>query len=350
MEDRDDFSGGNSTTAKPPTLAQTTVTSDVFPGNKKSKQYWAEANWDVGPVTLTYLPAFRSWEQDDLLLQSANFISSGVPLHQKFLTPKDDFLTQELRVSSQADSKVQWQGGVFYYHNELQNSNNNYLANPDGSAYGVLSTTDDQKDTKNLGVFAEATFALNESTRATLGARYDDTKMVVSETFFNNPFATCGTPSAFLFPLPPGVVCTGVARANVPPPPPASLNDVELNFYNFNYKARLEHDLTKENMLYGMVSTGFRPGDVGIVNRAPNFLDAEKLTSYEVGSKNRFLDNSLQLNVGLYYYDYQGFQTSYRPNTPNPADFAGIGNTVATNCASHEYWRRAGIAVSADGT
>jgi iron complex outermembrane receptor protein len=66
-----------------------------------------------------------------------------------------------------------------------------------------------------------------------------------------------------------------------------------------------------------MVSTGFKPGDVGIYTPglgvyAPNVLAAEKLTSFELGSKNRFLDDSLQVNGALYYYDYAGFQTSYR--------------------------------------
>ena len=65
--------------------------------------------------------------------------------------------------------------------------------------------------------------------------------------------------------------------------------------------------------MYGMISTGFRPGDAGIVNQAPNYLGAEKLTSNEFGSKNRYLDDSLQLDADLYYYDYRGFQTSYVP-------------------------------------
>jgi len=327
-ENRDAFSGGNSTTAAPPTLALKTVTSEIFPGHKEQRQYWAEANWDLGPVTLTYLPAYRSWEQDDHLLQSSNFISTGVPLEQKFLTPTDTFLTQEVRVSSQNDSKVQWQGGLFYYHNELDNSNHNYLANPDGTELSVLSHTSDQKDTKDLGIFAEATIPLTAAMRITLGARYDDTKVVVSEFFFDNPFSLCGTPLQFLIPLPPGVHCTGPGQANVPPPPGDSINDVEVTFHNFNYKVRLEYDLTQKNMLYGMVSTGFRPGDAGIASHALNIVDAEKLTSFEVGSKNRFLDDSLQLNVGVYYYDYHGFRTSYIPNTPSPGDFASIRNSI----------------------
>ena len=114
------------------------------------------------------------------------------------------------------------------------------------------------------------------------------------------------------FVLPPGVNCVGPGQASVPPPPGGSINDVALTFHNFNYKARLEYDLAPRNMVYGMVSTGFRPGDAGITTQAHRGLRtqysvaAEKLTSYELGSKNRFLDDSLQLNAAVYYYNYSG--------------------------------------------
>jgi len=323
------FSGGNVTTAAPPTLALTTLTSAVFPGHKEQRQYWAEANWDVGPVTLTYLPAYRTWEQNDLLLQAANFIGSGVPLHQRFLTPTDSFQTHELRVASKDGSFVQWQAGAFYYRNELENSNHNYLAGPAEAELVVQSHTNDQKETKNLGYFAEATVPLAATLRMTLGVRYDDTKVNVSEFLYENLFSLCGTILQFAAPLPPGATCTGPGKASVPSPPGSSVSGVEVKFTNFNYKARLEYDLTQKNMLYGMVSTGFRPGDAGIVSGALNKVASEKLTSYEFGSKNRFLDDSLQLNVGVYYYNYHGFRTSYIPNTPSPVDFASFRNSVS---------------------
>jgi iron complex outermembrane receptor protein len=330
-EDRDAFSGGESTTAATPTRALTTLSSPLYPGRKISRQYWAEANWDLGSVTITYQPAYRQWRQNDDLLTAASFISTGVPLRQRFRTPKDDFLTQELRFSSESSSALQWQAGVFYYDNELDNSNLNFLANPDGSVRVVQTSTSDQKETKSLGAFAEATFSPVEAVRMTLGARYDDTKVSVTETFYNNLFSLCGTPIQFLVPLPPGTSCAGLATGNVPSPPADSISGVNLKFHNFNYKARLEYDLASKNILYGMVSTGFRPGDAGIANRALNIVKAEKLTSFEVGSKNRFLDDSLQLNAGLYYYSYHGFRTAYIPNTPSPADFANFQNSVNLN-------------------
>jgi iron complex outermembrane receptor protein len=95
-------------------------------------------------------------------------------------------------------------------------------------------------------------------------------------------------------------------------------------FYNTTYKFRLEHDLTKANLLYTMVSTGFIPGDVQVSSDAAGApvasdYSAEKLTAYEFGSKNRFLQNRLQVNGGVFYYDYGGFRTSVRPDPANPA-------------------------------
>jgi outer membrane receptor protein involved in Fe transport len=328
-EKRQDFTGGNSTRAVTQTLVETTTTSALYGGAfKEQKQYWAEANWDVGPVKITYLPAFRSWGQDDFRYGMPNFLGTGAAQLQNFLMNKDNFLTHELRFASRDDAAVQWQAGVFYYRNTLNNDNDNFLGDPITLVRIVpLSVSHDEKDTKSLGYFAEATIPLNDSLRMTLGARYDDTKMLVSSTFLDNGDARCGgTGYPIGGPSQTGGVCTGVGTSTNPLPAPTPLSGVVLNFHNFNYKARIEYDLTSRNMLYGMISTGFRPGDVGILPkqnppRPPlparaNYLAAEKLTSIEIGSKNRFLDDSLQLNAGVYYYNYKGFQTSYVVNTP----------------------------------
>jgi iron complex outermembrane receptor protein len=324
-------SGGNITTAAIPSLALLTVNGGLSPGLKEQREYWAEANWDVGPFKITYLPSFRDWYQNDHLVVAANFIGSGAPLHQTLLTPRDNFETQELRFSSKDDAAVKWQAGAFYYRNTLTKYNNDFLVAPSGGPLAVLSNTDDHKATRDAGIFAETTLPLSDTTRATLGARYDDTQVVVSETYYDDIYGLCGTILQFsVLPLlPPGATCIGPGQASVPSPPAASINDVVLTFHNFNYKVRLEQDLTPKNMVYGMLSSGFRPGDVGITNRAPNVLGAEKLTSFEVGSKNRFLNDALQLNADVYYYNYRGFQTGY---VTNPFT---INNSVAVTVPAY---------------
>jgi iron complex outermembrane receptor protein len=308
--------GGNSSIANLARVVTTTASAD-FPGYKLQREYWAELNWDIGPAVITYQPTFRTWYQNDHRFLTPSFIGSGLPLEQTIDSPLDQFQTQELRVASKDNAPIQWLVGAFYYRNQLHTSDNNYLATPSNTPLVVESFTDDQKDTKDLGFFGETTFSPISAMRATIGMRYDTTRVETSEAFFNNPYAFCGTSA----PVPPGVTCTGVSQANVPPPPGSAINNVVVNFYNFNYKARLEYDLAPRNMVYGMVSTGFRPGDAGILSTqvgptnvySPNFVAAEKLTSYEIGSKNRFLDDSLQLNADLYYYNYSGFQTLYQP-------------------------------------
>jgi iron complex outermembrane receptor protein len=83
------------------------------------------------------------------------------------------------------------------------------------------------------------------------------------------------------------------------------------------YKVRLEKDLTSFNMVYATVSSGFLPGDVqiGYLNNMPykRAFAEETLTAFEVGSKNRFLSDTLQLNGAIYYYDYSGYQSDIEP-------------------------------------
>jgi iron complex outermembrane receptor protein len=72
----------------------------------------------------------------------------------------------------------------------------------------------------------------------------------------------------------------------------------------FNFKAGLEADLTDSSLLYANISTGEKPGgfDPG------NFVGAyepEKVKAYTLGSKNRFLENSLQVNAEAFYNDYK---------------------------------------------
>jgi iron complex outermembrane receptor protein len=337
-EKRDSLAGGTSYTITLPSNVITTTDAILAPGFKETWQYWAEANWDIGPLKVTYQPAFRTWKQDDTTI-TTQVLGTTQNRRTTQTTPKDHFLTHELRITSKDATALQWQAGVFYYRNTLNSSLFAQYESPSGVPGAVTSASSDVRDTQNLGAFAEATIPLTDSLRTTLGVRYDDTKVGVSESLLNNLYMNCGNNIGLTVVLPPGVVCTGLGTASVPSGPATYLPGLEVNFHNFSYKARLEYDLTPKNMLYGMISTAFRPGDVGInsMTTLPNILGAETLTSIEVGSKNRFLDDSLQLNVGVFYYNYHsdGFRISYNPDTANPADYATPGNFLIINVPLH---------------
>ena len=47
----------------------------VSPGHNDFRQYWALINWDLGPATLTYQPAYRTWTSQANLSQRSTFLN-----------------------------------------------------------------------------------------------------------------------------------------------------------------------------------------------------------------------------------------------------------------------------------
>jgi iron complex outermembrane receptor protein len=305
--------------------------SPIGLGGNEQREYWADISWDLGFGTVTYEPAFRSFTQ-----QGTFYARNGAAFNfnQYINEPKDHFNTQELRIASDAGSRVTWQAGALYYLNNLSSSDNIItppgFGNPDGAGPGnaILTspwTNEDietpEKYTQAMGIFGELTYPFADSWRVTAGLRYDYTKVVSSTSIY--------------FSLPEVV---GGVLIPTPAPVGSSSNSIGGSagtdyFRNTTYKLRFEHDLTAQNMVYAMYSTGFTPGDLTInkggttANPVPQVfpLQSETLNAYEIGSKNRFLGNTLQINGDLYYYYYGGFQlanvnsNNALPGPPSPA-------------------------------
>ena len=89
-------------------------------------------------------------------------------------------------------------------------------------------------------------------------------------------------------------------------------------------KLGLEFDLARQNMLYAQVATGYKAGGFGI-SVPPKPFEPEHLTAFELGSKNRFLDNTLQLNAELFHYRYRNYQVMYADSAA-PSPISGDGS------------------------
>jgi len=82
------------------------------------------------------------------------------------------------------------------------------------------------------------------------------------------------------------------------------------SYSKITWHAGVDYDLTPQNLLYASVETGFKAG--GFFFSSDNgVFKPETITAYTLGSKNRFLDNRLQLNLELYYWDYKDQQISH---------------------------------------
>ncbi|WP_353228747.1 TonB-dependent receptor [Novosphingobium sp.] len=256
-------------------------------GRNHSRQFWGNFNLDLGSVALTYVPAFRTFYQNATAVIRTPPGPGATNIDNPVITTPDDFMTHEIRLhNTDAGAAFKWQVGGMYYRNTLSEINNlfNYDLGPGGS-YIFKSST--HKVTTAEGLFAEGTYAFAPDTRLTAGIRYDHTQITIDQNY-----------TSF----------TGITQS-------LTGADRKASFDNITYKARLEHDLTPRNLLYAAISTGFSPGDKALTQDPtgqpkPIVLKAETLTSYEIGSKNRFLDNHLQINVAAFYNNYAGYQTA----------------------------------------
>jgi iron complex outermembrane receptor protein len=77
----------------------------------------------------------------------------------------------------------------------------------------------------------------------------------------------------------------------------------------FDYTGGMEFDLGKNSMLYATYKTSFKKGGLNFQTSVPpQTYDPETIKAYTLGTKNRFMNNQLQLNAEAYYYDYDGAQ------------------------------------------
>ena len=265
--------------------------SPIGSGYDQTRQYWAQLDWNLGPATLTYLPALRDYQQHAIAYSVPSAVAS---IKTDLSVPSDSVHTEELRLASNSTAPWQWQTGAFYYRNDLNIQDSGDLVLPPifpPPGIVLYAAQPERRLTESVGAFAESTYTFSSNTRLTTGLRGDYTKIATQQVSCVGPFTT---PLNCPFDL------TGAEGTRI--------------WHNLTYKLRVEQDLTPSNLVYTSVSSAFLPGDVAVTTgpsgapvAAP--YEPETLTAGEIGSKNRFLDDRLQLNGDVFYYRYGGHQT-----------------------------------------
>lgn len=207
--------------------------------------------------------------------------------------------TQEFRFVSNFSGPFQLIGGAFYHDVKAPLASSIPIPAGYTQAFGSIGFAQfysgaRQATLKEKAVFAEASYQITPSLTGRFGLRAFD----VDQTFAQQGDGLLnGGPSA--------VVGTSSDKG-------------------VNPKFNISWQLDADHMLYATASKGYRPG--GPNNPAPQSvcgaevaklgLDASSLTAYksddlwnyEVGSKNNWLDRTLQVNASLYYIDWRQVQ------------------------------------------
>lgn len=277
--------GNGAVTVNPAFASQSVVGND---GYQKVTQIIVrnETVADLGPVSLTFIPAY--------VHTKAAFVNYSQGFRSA-LSSTADQESVELRVASNTSSaRFKWLIGGFYYH-EVPATYVPTLE-PNGYAIQDIHLTD-----TSLAAFGEASFAFRPWLRLTGGLRYTSEKKTQDSTSSVDGIyttTTCPAPAAITLAnaLQPTGACTFSATG-------------DLRFSNVSFKVGLEADVGRRSLAYATVKTGFKAGGF-FLSQAPNTYKPEKLTDYEIGIKNRFLNDRLQVNLSAFYWDYKDQQIS----------------------------------------
>lgn len=129
---------------------------------------------------------------------------------------------------------------------------------------------------------------MSDNTRLIAGVRYskDEMTFLGNETHFST--GVLGTTSA-----------AGVSGVRVAVNPnPAESEEWSQTTWELGF----EKDVFEDSMFYGSASTGFLAGGF---NPNRSTFDQQEVTAYEIGLKNRLMDNRVELNVSLYRNEFE---------------------------------------------
>ncbi|MEM7511815.1 MAG: TonB-dependent receptor [Bacteroidota bacterium] len=210
-----------------------------------------------------------------------------------------DILTfsEELRIgSNQNDSRFNWLAGAFFYYYQYDNrggftngADNAFFApSPEvAEIYPYIQRQSSLLKQTGISLYANADYALTDNLTFTAGLRYE---IEDSESDNTTTYSQRGNED-FSFP-PLGLI-------------PAEFG-AEAEFSALSPKASLSYKISSDQMIYGSVARGYRPGGINAFTTEGNGLtyDPEFTWNYELGLKSTFLENKMRLNLTAFYIDY----------------------------------------------
>ena len=319
-----------------------------YPGTLQLRNYSGVANiaYDMGSATIKSITGLTDFKTTRT--QDTDFSGNQLGADYQFTSAKT--FSQELQVLSSGDGPLEYVFGAYYFKDKLtgifinqqfpqiiRNVTPNITRPQVGGAY-----TQNRAETESVAVYGQASYNLTEKLKITAGIRATrdkkDFKFAnansvlpltgVSPSQSTNgtliTFGTTGIPDSAFGVQGAPTNCTYAVNANNPAPvagfqcrPGATEVFTGATFRTTTFKqvtwrAGLDYQLADDSLLYASASTGFSSGGFnGSLQAAAlgrSTFAPQKVLAFEIGSKNRFADNTVQLNLSAFYNKYDGLQ------------------------------------------
>jgi iron complex outermembrane receptor protein len=289
-------------------------------------------DYDLGPAVWTTEVNWRKFEAYGYFINNlAEYLNpaTGLEASGRNYNPQHfESESVETRLTSTSTTPLQWVVGVYGFHDEDGGTMIGYanLTTQSPSiqiANGCSGGGCNGEWAWSYAGFGQLTWTPVDNLHLTAGGRYTEDHKTVSGIFTQFGDLT-------FFPL----------YQTAP--------NVSKSWDKATYKAGISYDLTPKSMVYASTSTGYEAGGFaygpGVVTSQGPIYAPETITAYEIGSKNRFLDDSLQVNVAAWVYKYKDYQTNLALFA-DAGPFAGGPPVLTATSAGQATYKGASIDV-----
>ena len=303
----------NTTTFKPVYGPYTINTSRPDGYSTRSEIYALTVEWKLGFATLSDDASISrkndvyTWD-----LSSYGFlvpILTGGAYPSELLGYRFDLdlkkWTEELRLTSSSNQRVQWMVGFFSTGETTTNAQLASAYTPEGAVitnYPDLLTASYPGNFREAAGFGNVTYTITDQLDVSAGLRYahdtqDDTQ------FTSGLFA--------------GSLDTHISS--------------ESNSTTWSFSSR--YHFTPDDMLYVRIANGYRPGAPNATYNnpaVPPTFAPDKLVNYEVGFKGSLLDGRLIIDDSIFYIDWKNIQVPQETVTNPPLAYTGNAGSAVS--------------------
>ena len=299
----------------------------------------ANIAYDFGGVTFKSITGYSDFKTTRT--QDTDFSSSQIGADYQFTSAKT--FSQEFQLVSDGKGPLQYVFGTYFFKDKLNGTfiNQQFIQIVPGDtrppavrqANGFYQEF--RAKTESIAVYGQASYAITDQLKFTAGVRYTRDKKDFQFANANEvlPFVA-GAPQFTAITLGTGNIPassfgvqgapTNCTYVTIPLPQPGfrclpadttrfvGATFDTATFEKVTWRLGLDYQVSDDSLLYASASTGFSSGGFNGSQAAAalgrSTFAPQTVTAFEIGSKNRFADNTVQLNLSAFYNRYSSLQ------------------------------------------
>ena len=284
----------------------------------------ADVEIDLGFARLTSATGYSDIDVFGVS-ESSGFLRTNIPEYYfgfpRIIAPiireqSNDTFTQEIRLVSQGDGRLEWVAGAFYLKNDLDfdlhqpmPGINDYVnahlgLSPPQNFTDLLATGGTYQEFTDLAAFGELSWNITDAWQATLGARVFSQELD-GESGIPLPFASRTFEWSYY-----GTATNDFLLGGLNP----TENDSDDAVFKFN----TSYAINQDTLAFFTYSQGFRSGGANQLPEIDPFgndysailrFDSDDADNFEIGVKGTW-NSRVSYTATLYYVDWQNFQTT----------------------------------------